>query len=115
MARLPDYQQAIIPEPKLRYCLDPDHPSGRHKARVFESALGIGAFETSKLERIIREGIAANDAVYRYTFTQGTERWVVEWTVLGRLGPMRLISAWNIERDQGCPRLVSCYLKKVSR
>jgi hypothetical protein len=40
--RLPGAECARIPTDKLvRYALDPDHPRGRHKARVFAWALGI--------------------------------------------------------------------------
>ena len=39
---LPEAARAIIEEHKLRdYLLNPDHQDGRHKARVFASALGI--------------------------------------------------------------------------
>lgn len=40
--RLPGAERPRIPTDKLvRYALDPTHPHGRHKARVFASALGI--------------------------------------------------------------------------
>ncbi len=41
-SRVPRADEAVVPEDKLaRYALDPDHPRGRHKARVFSAALGI--------------------------------------------------------------------------
>jgi hypothetical protein len=41
--KLPNPEQAIIDEEKLSgYCLNPRHSDGQHKARVFQSALGIG-------------------------------------------------------------------------
>jgi hypothetical protein len=40
--RLPRAGQAVVPVEKLHaYALDPEHRSGRHKARVFSSVLGI--------------------------------------------------------------------------
>jgi hypothetical protein len=40
--RLPRAAAARIPTDKLvRYALDPGHERGRHKARMFQSALGI--------------------------------------------------------------------------
>jgi hypothetical protein len=40
--RLPRADQAVVPREKLeRYLLNPEHEVGRHKARVFASALGI--------------------------------------------------------------------------
>ncbi|WP_367268233.1 DUF6883 domain-containing protein [uncultured Thiohalocapsa sp.] len=39
--RLPNADQAAVDLDKLRgYCLNPAHPRGRHKARVFAAALG---------------------------------------------------------------------------
>lgn len=43
-APLPGADRAVIDEAKLRlYALNTDHPSGRHKAAVFDRALGIRA------------------------------------------------------------------------
>jgi len=115
MERLPGHERAIIPTDKLRYCLDPAHPTGSHKARVFESGLGLELGDTTILERILRDGIASNEGRLRFTLMDGTERWLVEWIVLGRLGPIRFVSAWNVPRREGCPQLVSCYLKRVRK
>jgi hypothetical protein len=39
--KLPNAAQALVDLAKLRdYCLNPAHPRGRHKARVFATALG---------------------------------------------------------------------------
>ncbi|WP_200235400.1 DUF6883 domain-containing protein [Thiohalocapsa halophila] len=46
--KLPNANQAVVDLEKLRgYCLNPAHPRGRHKARVFAAALGITAGETA--------------------------------------------------------------------
>ena len=40
--KMPNGDKAVVEIEKLsQYCLNPLHPRGRHKARVFESALGI--------------------------------------------------------------------------
>ena len=40
---LPRANEARVEQAKLTtYVLEPDHPTGRHKAHVFRSALGIG-------------------------------------------------------------------------
>lgn len=42
MNRLPNYEHALIDDNKLRnYCLNPDHPVGKHKAKVFLAALKL--------------------------------------------------------------------------
>jgi Domain of unknown function (DUF6883) len=55
--RLPRAPEATIPTAKLRlYALDPSHERGRHKARVFASALGITASDW----RYLHDQILAN-------------------------------------------------------
>jgi len=40
--KLPNAEEAIVEIEKLRdYSLSPDHPVGKHKARVFEASLGL--------------------------------------------------------------------------
>lgn len=113
MTLLPRHRDAVVPDAKLHYCLDPNHPTGSHKARVFKAALGLGLVDVPALRRLIRGGIASNEAELRYVLRDGTERWVVEWPVVGRLGIMRFITVWNVERQDPRPRLISCYLKEV--
>jgi hypothetical protein len=39
---LPNGDRAVIPIEKIiGYCLNPNHPKGKHKARVFKSVLNI--------------------------------------------------------------------------
>jgi hypothetical protein len=115
MPLLPGHERAVIPEAKLRYCLDPMHPTGKDKARVFSSALGLGLRSTATLDRMLREGIAVHEAEYCFTFIDGTQRWVVEWELLARRGRLRLLSIWNRPAHGRPPRLISCYLKEVER
>ena len=43
MPKLPRPERAIVHIEKLAdYCLNPEHPSGKHKARVFKSVLNLG-------------------------------------------------------------------------
>ena len=49
---------------KLRdYCLDPHHPRGRHKARVFLSALGLEQSDADFLRAALIEAAREEDAV----------------------------------------------------
>jgi len=50
MAFLPNADFAEVPIVKLRdYALNPDHPVGKHKAKVFESVLGLTAEDSAFL------------------------------------------------------------------
>jgi hypothetical protein len=52
--KLPNGHRAIIEIEKLReYCLNRAHPRGRHKARVFESCLGISAQQVEVLRNAL--------------------------------------------------------------
>jgi hypothetical protein len=58
--KLPGGERAIVDIAKLRdYCLNPAHPRGRHKARVFASTLGLtqedAEFLCEELLRAARE------------------------------------------------------------
>jgi hypothetical protein len=62
--KLPGGERAIVDIAKLRdYCLNPAHPRGRHKARIFASTLGLTQAEAEllceELLRAAREGNAA--------------------------------------------------------
>lgn len=62
--QLPNCSSATIDIRKLHdYALDPNHPEGRHKARVFLSALGLGASDSEWLAATILGNICAADAV----------------------------------------------------
>jgi hypothetical protein len=56
--RLPRARRAVIPTEKLvGYALDPEHPHGRHKARVFASALAIRQADWRYLHDQLAAGI----------------------------------------------------------
>ena len=48
--RMPNPGSAVVDVEKLRdYCLNPSHPRGRHKARVFLATLGLTADHAEEL------------------------------------------------------------------
>lgn len=59
--KLPNGHSAIIEMVKLSdYVLSPVHPAGRHKARVFQSALGLTLTDAEELRDMLRD--AAKEA-----------------------------------------------------
>ena len=51
--KLPNPEQAIIDSQKLSgYCLNPEHPDGQHKARVFQLDLGLGQENEEELSAL---------------------------------------------------------------
>ena len=108
--KLPGGDRAIVDIAKLRdYCLNPAHPRGRHKARVFASTLGLTAadagFLRENLLRAAREGSATpGDS------DEHGERYGVDFRLDrgGRQATVR--SAWIISRRGLIPRLTSCFV-----
>lgn len=50
VSTLPNAGRAVVDIRKLRdYCLNPWHEDGKHKARVFASALGLGELDAEWL------------------------------------------------------------------
>ncbi|WP_442939170.1 DUF6883 domain-containing protein [Nostoc sp.] len=46
----------------IGYCLNPEHPSGKHKARVFASILGITLENAEVLRELIQTAAVAGRA-----------------------------------------------------
>lgn len=62
--QLPNWQLATIDRRKLRdYVLDPAHPEGRHKARVFLSALGLTGADSEWLASALLQNLGAAEVV----------------------------------------------------
>jgi hypothetical protein len=58
LPRLPRADEAVIPTDKLvGYALNPEHPRGRHKARVFAAALGIRQTDSRYLREQLLDGV----------------------------------------------------------
>jgi hypothetical protein len=75
--RLPNGNRAVLDARKLtHYCLSREHLRGRHKARVFMEALGIGQGEADELRELILIGIAELDAL-----RLGADAWGERWQV----------------------------------
>jgi uncharacterized protein DUF6883 len=81
MPRLPDYRNAIVELSKLQdYCLSPSHPRGRHKARVFQEALGLTGGDGAWLRATLLEGLATSEAELQTRDRFGT-RWYADIAV----------------------------------
>ncbi len=60
--KLKNGAKAVIPERKLEdYCLNPFHPDGKHKAKVFAKALGITQENSLKLEELILQSAKSGE------------------------------------------------------
>ncbi len=107
---LPNAAQAIVEIEKLRdYCLSESHPRGKHKARVFESALGLTASDVNELRDAIISAIQTEEAIAGERDEYG-QRYVVDFPVKRLDREAKIRSAWIIRHGENVPRLTSCYV-----
>lgn len=108
--KLPNAGNAIVDIQKLRrYCLDPTHPRGRHKARVFLASLGIAAQDAEALRADLLQAALAEEAVAGQRDKHGA-RYTLDCRV-GRGAKSAVVrSHWIVRKDEDIPRLVTCYV-----
>jgi|SRR6476646_6323906 len=108
--KLPNGDQAEISMQKLvDYCLNPDHPSGKHKARVFESALNITASNANFLRELVQRAAVEGEVVQQDATAFG-QVFKVDWIVPDTNG-VELRTIWEIRTNNSNPRLVSAFIK----
>jgi hypothetical protein len=107
---LPDASDAVVDIRKLRdYCLSLAHPRGKHKARVFESALGFTANHAEQLRQRLLEA-AHHEAATRLDTDEYGTRYQIDATLNGPAGAARVRSIWIVRSAEAFPRLVTCYV-----
>jgi hypothetical protein len=107
---LPNGTRAVVDISKLRdYCLNPDHPRGRHKARVFAAALGLSADQAEELRDALLRAAGTEEATATDQDEYG-QRYVVDLTMVGPDGEARVRSSWIVRQGEDFPRLTSCYV-----
>jgi CRISPR/Cas system type I-B associated protein Csh2 (Cas7 group RAMP superfamily) len=112
--KLPNSDRAVVDIKKLRdYSLNLNYPKGKHKARVFLSALGLKAEDTERLREMIMEAILISEARVQQPTSYG-QRFVVDFDVIGFdkfiTTTVTLRSAWIIRIGEDFPRLTSCFI-----
>lgn len=104
--------RATIPDEKLAgYALNPDHETGKHKARVFQSALGIGREDAEYLAEQIRAAIITTPVTASRVDLLGV-RYEVRINIDGRNGATHpIVTGWFVESGTDTPpRLVTAYV-----
>jgi filamentous hemagglutinin len=108
--RLVGADRAIVEERKLvAYALDPTNPVGRHKARVFDAALGYTRSNCGDLLAQIREGVMAHRPIPGRVDEFGA-RFTVDMPVRGPAGQAVVRTGWIYDRGSVVPRLVTLYV-----
>lgn len=109
--KLPRGEEAIVDVAKLRdYCLNTTHPRGRHKARVFASALGLTAEDAWSLGEALLRAAREEDAIGGDTDAYG-QRYIIDLEFTRNEKRATIRSAWIIRRGEELPRLTTCYVR----
>ncbi len=109
--KLPNIEHAVIEIGKLTdYSLNAAHDVGKHKARVFQAALGITIDDAAWLREQILRGIHHHEAVEggRSPFGQ---KYVVDMAISRSDLSAIVRTSWIVEHGTDFPRLTSCYVK----
>ena len=108
--KLPNGDRAVVDIEKLRdYCLNPHHPRGRHKARVFAAALGFTADHASDLAAGLLAAARDDEATPGEGDDFG-QRYVLDFKMSGTHGEGLVRSIWIVRTDEDFPRLSTCYV-----
>lgn len=108
--KLSDGDRAIVDIEKLRsYCLDPGHPRGRHKARVFLSALGLSANDAEFLRAALARAAVVEDVKAGQSDKHG-ERYTLDCRIDRGEKSAVVRSHWIVRRGERFPRFVTCYV-----
>ncbi len=108
--KLPNAEHAVVDIDKLRkYCLNPEHRRGCHKARVFKSSLGITSEHAENLRKALLAA-AMNSEAMPLEHDEYGRRYVVDFMANGPSGQAMVRSSWIIRRGEDFPRLTSCYV-----
>jgi hypothetical protein len=109
---IPNAGKAVIDPNKLTsYALNPLHPVGGDKARVFESALGYNQSNAAQLIGKIQQGALTNPAVMGKADQFG-QRFTVDMPITGPNGNTVVVrTGWVLDPGATIPRLATAYVK----
>ena len=112
--KLPNGHLAVVDIAKPRdYCLNPDHEDGKHKARVFTSALGLIRGDAHWLcERLLKA--AASEPAILVSETRFGRLYMIEFRVSTASHSAVIRSGWIVRYSEEFRRLVTCYVKPRS-
>jgi hypothetical protein len=108
--KLPNGERADLDDKLGEYVLNPQHEKGRHKARVFASALGITRDNAEILASALRKAAAnSSDAVATGDHGFGAT-FEISFQFKTEKGSARVLSAWIVRKGEDFPRLTTCFI-----
>ena len=108
--KLPHPERVIIDSQKLSgYCLNPNHPDGQHKARVFQSVLGLTTDQEEELRNALKKALKQYDAIFDGENQYG-KKYTIDFLMRRKNQQAIVHSVWMVRYQEDFPRLVTCYI-----
>ncbi len=108
--KVPNADRAIVDIRKLtEYCLSHEHPRGKHKARVFLSALGMTTAHAGEFRDALLQKVRSKDSAMSGVDEYGA-RYVVDFSYARGDREAMVRSTWIIKSGEDTPRLTSCFV-----
>jgi hypothetical protein len=107
--RLPQADRSVLDIRKIEdYVLDPLHPRGRHKARIFREVLGLQRSDATWLRDVLLDAVRSNEASQVSSDIWGTY-WRCDISIKrqGKAAVVRTI--WIVRTGENMPRFVTCW------
>lgn len=108
--KLPNGERAELGTKLEDYSLNASHRQGQHKARVFESVLGITVANKEILHRAIREAASNSNEVVATGDNGFGQTFSLRFPVTTPKGSATVLTAWIIRRNEDFPRLTTCFI-----
>lgn len=108
--KLPNGRECNLGTKLEDYSLNRSHREGRHKARVFESALGITHGNAEVLHAAIRLAAASSDEVEARGDNGFGEVFNLRFAMTTDCGSATVLTAWIVLYNEDFPRLTTCYI-----
>jgi hypothetical protein len=108
--KLPSGDRADLGTKIEDYVLNPRHWEGRHKARVFESVLGITLANREVLRQAILSAAENSEDAEPLGNNGHGEVYILRFPLETQGGRAVVLTVWIIRDGEDFPRLVSCYI-----
>jgi hypothetical protein len=108
--QLPYRESAILELAKLKdYCLNLAHARGRHKARLFQAALGMGSEHAEELRVILLDAARRLPASLSHADVWG-QQWRIDVHITRQDRSAVVRTIWIVRNGETLARFVTCWV-----
>lgn len=108
--KIPNCNKAFVDLKKLKeYCLNESHPVGKHKAKIFQSVLGISLNDAEELKTALLDAAIKCDAIPGEEDRYG-KRYTIDFIFSKFENKATIRSCWIVLNSENFPRLTTCYI-----